>query len=171
MPTNWPLIVRRVTLGVCVLAFFVTMRTPPGPLMLLHYISLIAAVGIAAFELATRFTPKWSLAIAIATGIVAAILWAQWDYYIKDWETRIESDDGRARYADYTYRGQSQPFYRSMLVWWDTGGYVHSEGGFSESGKQHGEWQSYSSKDFKPEYEWYWFGEPISEGEWHLRNK
>ena len=45
------------------------------------------------------------------------------------------------------------------------------EGTYSESGKKHGEWTTTVYSPFKQTEEYFWYGEQITEGEWHLRNK
>ena len=55
---------------------------------------------------------------------------------------------------------------------------MSGEGPMSASGKPHGEWENQDLRagwwDLPGRGEsktWYWYGEEITEGEWHLRNK
>lgn len=151
------------------LAFLLTLRTPPGPLVLLHYVALIFAVGLLVTRITQPWVPKWSKLISLAVALIAASCWGRTDYYM---EYRTKFDDGgeiESSTTDYIYRSQYRPFYRDMYIWGKDGTY-HAEGGFSETGKQHGRWESYSG-DYRTKYEWFWYGEPVTEGEWHLRNK
>jgi hypothetical protein len=45
------------------------------------------------------------------------------------------------------------------------------EGPVSASGKWHGETKTTIWEPFKQTSGWYWYGEQITEGEWHLRNR
>lgn len=47
---------------------------------------------------------------------------------------------------------------------------LRCEGDVSESGKAHGLWRCVSPSGESAKL-WFWYGEKISEGEWHLRNK
>ena len=51
---------------------------------------------------------------------------------------------------------------------------VTMEGPMSEGGKPHGHWKvgifDLETREFKNLHRWYWYGEEISEGTWHLRN-
>jgi hypothetical protein len=166
-------IVWKTTLAVSIVGFLITVRTPPGPLVFWHYVGLMVAVGLIAYKLVKRFKPYWSIWIAIGAAIVAANLWSRWDYAIEHWTKPSDGRDGTYHYTDYIYRGNDSPFYRSMYVFWKNGGYYSAEGEFSESGKQHGKWHSHSFEDESSSSTdiWYWYGEPITEGDWHLRNQ
>lgn len=152
------------------LAFLLTLRTPPGPWVLLHYLALIFAVGLLATRIAQPRVPQWSKWIALGAALLAAWLWGRSDYYIKHEDKFRENGDLESVITEYVYRSQYRPFYQETSVWTEKG-YGRLEGGYSESGKRHGRWKSFSTDDITGQTEWYWYGEPITEGEWHLRNK
>jgi len=63
----------------------------------------------------------------------------------------------------------------SFYDWpWPT---IETYGPMTRSGKRHGHWviRRYDEKDVlllrEVVDEWFWYGEPVSEGEWHLRNR
>ena len=47
---------------------------------------------------------------------------------------------------------------------------IEEEGPLSPSGKWHGQTTVTIWEPFKRSSKWYWYGEEVSEGEWHLRN-
>jgi hypothetical protein len=162
-----------LALIVCSLAFLLTIRTPPGPFVLVHYLSLMIAVGALASWIATKWKAKWAGAIAIVSAIVTAVLWGRSDYYIDHWDEPTKATPGTIYFTDYIYRGDDKPFYRRLHIQQKVGGTHHVEGAFSDSGKQHGRWHGYtlSSGGIESHDDWYWYGERVSEGEWHLRNR
>jgi len=152
-----------------VLAFLVTLHTESGLGTMLHYLSLIVGSAGIGYAIAKRFGRLWSPWWFVAGGIGLACVWYRFDYYSYHWGE--EKNGVELNYYDYRWRSTGKLFYRDFWSRNDDGSY-HAEGGFSDSGKQHGPWKSFSSDDYsKTDYEWYWYGEPISEGEWHLRNK
>ncbi len=48
---------------------------------------------------------------------------------------------------------------------------LSAEGYVSESGKKHGKWTYTIVQPYFQEDQFYWYGEKVTEGEWHLRNK
>lgn len=162
-----------VGFAICLLTFLFTIRTPPGPGVIVHYLGLMFAVGMVAARLAERLVPKWTVAVAFVVALIAAYLWLRSDYSMRHWTRRTEANDGRLDYTDYTYRlNDDRPFYRDMWFTPDKGESFHLRGGFSESGKRHGQWIRVSAADaYIPQSDWFWYGEQVSEGEWHLRNK
>ena len=171
----WPSSVQRVwlviTVVVSAIVFLLTLHTPPSPVVAFHYLALLIFVGTVSHWIAKRFTRKWATGIAVLAAIVAAYFWGRSDYYVHEWQRTTDDKKDTWHYTDYTYRNHAHQFYRVMTTDWEKPGYYHSEGGFSDSGKMHGEWQSYSAPSFDTKNEWFWYGESITEGEWHLRNR
>lgn len=78
-------------------------------------------------------------------------------------------------YVDY-YRGLTGThYYRELSSKELLGGGFSSEGPMTATGKPHGEWKTTTWGDhfrsIETHNEWHWYGESITEGEWHLRNK
>lgn len=46
-----------------------------------------------------------------------------------------------------------------------------AEGSMTDTHKQHGRWEYVTYPELKREYEFYWYGDQITEGEWYLRVK
>ncbi len=165
------------TIGIAaiVLAFLLTLRTPPGPLVAVHYVALLLLGYLGTWLAIQKWLPSWrytgkATAVSVLAAIACAWFWGQYDYSMNFW---TKARDGyKSNYLDYTYRGASQPFYRHY--WSDKDGHTYgAEGAFSESGKQHGKWRiedtSLPIKDWFYD-QWFWYGEEVSEGEWHLRS-
>lgn len=150
-------------------AWILTLTQPPGLLSMLHYFGLMTAVVAGGYRLASMTSIRWLATAGWGAAIAAALLWRQYDVFVHRWEK--QADDGsRLIYYDWKRRGEWEPYYRDFLKSYPDGTHYSTEGGFSDSGKQHGEWRSYTS-GVGIEHQWYWYGEPISEGEWHLRSK
>lgn len=161
----------RFWLVVSALAFVLTIRTPPSSWVLVHYLGLMFAVGLLVARIVQPKFPQWEKRIALAAAFVVAWLWWRTDYYIAFWEK--EDDFSRASYTDYIYRGNYRPFYRKLISNVKDVGTEYTEGAMTETGRLHGHWHStvFSDSGMRSGDDWYWYGERISEGEWHLRNK
>lgn len=150
---------------------------------LLHYAALITVLCSFAALIASRLNHRLAwYALAPLIGALAW-LWGHFDYKISYW-TDTTDTGAEWQYTDYTYCGKARPYYRKM---WTSGtandGLIHLsiEGGFSQTGKLHGRWHTWAmySADsgmaigdrHTDKDEWYWYGEEITEGEWHLRNR
>lgn len=83
-------------------------------------------------------------------------------------ERRHRQDGG---WEVVTYRNKTGDPFEMFIAFPDDSPIIMASGGLSSSGKYHGEW-SYQFND-PPRFEtlWYWYGEEITEGEWHLRNQ
>jgi hypothetical protein len=170
----WPkgLTVWRLTLAVCVLAFLLTLRAPNGPLCVVHYLGLMASVGMVTYRLADRFAPELLIPPIVIVAVVASVyLWGRSDYSIDQYSERTKDGKGEASFTDYADRGDSKTFYRRLRIRYDDGTRWTAEGAFSESGKKHGEWKITPLDDWREHSEWYWYGEPVTEGQWHVLNR
>ena len=90
-------------------------------------------------------------------------------YYANDftrdyWRKTVDGVDWL--YVDFCRRGSDQPYYRRG----HSGG-SSVRGGFSKSGKQHGQWELYDLQARERTLVWYWYGERVSEGEFRLREE
>jgi hypothetical protein len=107
-----------------------------------------------------QMTPViWITLLVIVLSSVYYVRFGTYDRYWTDQETDISYIDTRSRWTkDYVFRkvrGKS----------WS------AEGPFLGTGKQHGHWENVDWSDkFTVTHEFYWYGEPITEGTWHLRN-
>jgi len=84
----------------------------------------------------------------------------------------------RTRYRE-TWRNRPATILYLHVDFWPAGKKVlpkwWAHGPMSPSGKRHGEWTFFfhGDDDTPPRLmaSWYWYGEQISEGDWHLRNR
>jgi hypothetical protein len=161
-----------------VLSFLLTLRTPPGLLILLHYGALLLfaywMTWLAIWEWLPSWHNTWKVkTAAVVAAVACACAWWYYDYSIMEWRTRSKADANEIVYfTDYGWRGTATPFYRKIRV----GEYPHAylaEGALTESSKRHGPWKTTDWPEgghLHVSDEWYWYGEEITEGEWHLRN-
>lgn len=160
--------------GLAALTFLVTVRTHELPQ--LHYLSLMVAVGMATLFVIRRIKPdlKWQRAISFAVAIAAAMLWGRFDYSIHTWKSSEPSPYKEIEFTDYAKRSDYRPFWRHARFTTKDGDWITQEGPMTETGKLHGQWTVIDISGPVEEWtrhEWYWYGEQITEGEWHLRNK
>jgi len=142
-------------------------------------LAALFAIGARVVRLINR---PWAWYVCALVIVAAVVTWRYFDYRIHNWSHTDSESGWQWTYTDYIYRGRDKPFYREGHTWGGEGPNddvitISFEGSFSETGKKHGHWQSFTlmsgddmTKDHS-EDEWYWYGEQISEGEWHLRNK
>ncbi|MCE9526745.1 MAG: hypothetical protein K8R36_11905 [Planctomycetales bacterium] len=165
----FPLIVVAI---ICLVLFGCTLEGRGG-VVLLNYLCLVEVGSTVAF-LVWRFTRGHLLQYSKAIGFtVVAIpigliyLWASFDYYHEQWTTK----DGW-RVLETRKRWTQVPIERSIDVVDADGKWTQTlSGSVSASGKPHGEWHTLSMRDFSTQSSWFWYGEEISEGEWHLRDR
>jgi hypothetical protein len=143
----------------------------------------IIAASIAITALLAR---RWSRRLVFAgTAIVTLVLlvyWGRTDTYTETWV------NGTIEYSDKYNRWSRQHVYRSMLCCeseekardnpWLLDAQWIAEGPIAGIGKPHGKWE-YTTYFWgrepaqlpRTEFQFYWYGEQVSEGEWHLRNR
>ena len=175
-----------VTAGL-VVVWLATLHAPPGGAVFLHYTAMIAAGSVLGFGIAKRTDRRWAYGAGLSAGVAAAIAWGRFDYGMETWYD-VNDDGVEETYVDSAYRWAGYTFhrkvsYRNALGW-------HTEVfRYSPSGKLHGLCSHHAfliPDDKRTTYEiagfdvtsyeanrrdWYWYDEPITEGEWHLRNK
>jgi hypothetical protein len=156
------------TVMLCGLCFLGTLRVEGGGFP--HYLSILVCSCVLFFwirsnDKTTRKIWTWGFAAIFCS---LFLLHVKTDYYEQFWVSKngFFYRDSVTRWGDYT-------FYRSM---WkaEKDSYISASGGFSDSGKQHGEWKYETGKslfDNRSYSVWYWYGEELSEGEWHSKNK
>lgn len=120
-------------------------------------------IGTGAVILARQWTgPKVSLVVGVSFGAAVLFLMLWYGTY----EARWSKDE--FYYFDTYSRWNGRHIHRRMRAE-QPNGIVRTEGYLSPSGKLHGPWKT-TGPNFESHVEHYWYGEPITEGEWHLRN-
>ena len=144
----------------------------PGPAVLVAYPAAAIAAGVLVARWAREFTASNArlLAIAGGAGLAAAVLFGWSDHYVSRSE---ETERGECwTYANWYGRWTGTPYYRSVLVEDSRKEVVFSgEGPVSPTRKRHGAWEYVTWNPYHREAKWYWYGEEITEEEWHLRAK
>jgi hypothetical protein len=168
---TWPVVT--ILLGLFFWAAFASVWQ--GALSLICYpaIALIGATLVSLWFLPFRRRS----ATLIGWGLViAAILW--WGYrdtYVVEWS------QGSAEYHDTFSRWTRKHLHRRVEAFSSTDRdyedrIYDANGPVGQSGKPHGRWSYYYDADHvhpaeRFQTKFYWYGEEISEGEWHLRNR
>lgn len=149
-----------------------TLHTPPGLTSFLHYVALFCIPLAVAAALVARLpegTRPYVIVGGIATAFLLVFLWGRVDRYSEHWVD--DEGPGRASFTDWRWRSGGDIYYRAAWVSDDNGLSYIAEGPMSASHKQHGEWDyEFFGDEHRSEKKWYWYGERITEGEWHLRN-
>lgn len=138
----------------------------PESMTLWHYGALIIWTSIVAGRLKRRYFPNWAWGRTVAiTSVVALVfIYGRWDQFPD------QREDEHLTSTVMRYRWSRIPTYKN--VWFkDENGKTseHWEGPLSESGKQHGKWSQFSWSLGGTDA-WYWYGEEVSEGQWHALN-
>jgi hypothetical protein len=147
--------------------FLWTMHSPPSLSVLVNYLALLAAPWLLGVGYGMPRQKRWPAYAGFMAGLVLWYLWAKVDYYDHRW-----TDKDGFTFIDSTYRGEYRPFYRYMWKSDDErNDLFRTEGGFSPSFKRHGPWDTFQTGAGPELHQWFWYGEEITEGEWHLRNR
>jgi hypothetical protein len=173
--------------GAIIVAFLLTLRVDEGTPLLLHYASLLAGLAWVSRVAVRRAARPWLWWLAAPAIFGVVMTWWHFDYGVSRW---VDEIDGQAyRFTDWRRRGTSHLYYREV-DYDDEFGMNTITMGFSESGKKHGPYEHSILSSFDDDqraeleaagyevseffgadlHEWYWYGEKITEGEWHLRN-
>ena len=158
----------------CAAGFMATLRSPPGTKPLVNYLLLALFVSITVSTLMGRYLPLSKKLAAFAgttAAIIAWVLYANWlDTYDQRWsQARGPSE---VSYVDSYHRGAELPYFRRIASD-DDGERFRASGGMAGEGKPHGRWVEYSfgkGLSFEHRVVFYWYGEEIAEGKWHLRD-
>ena len=182
---------RGIAWVVLTITFLVTLWREEGPPNLVHYVCLMAISWLAVATVRQRWWKgMWPFLPAVFAVALAVGYFKYVDRYNHYW-TNL-NDGIEYTYNDWHWKSGSWngPYWREFSYHDpEEAGWYRSSGAFSESGKQHGPWKqsmlmpnkklisTFESDGFKcnrigcDKTTWYWYGEVITEGEWHLRNK
>jgi hypothetical protein len=147
-------------------------------------IALAFALWAVMAKIARSTFGRKSWRVLVPVMLVMIFVWSRFDYRELHWKNEKDPPEERWDYTDYVYRSHEYPFYRKMHRFGgkdDTYISISTSGPMSETGKLHGQWKTSiwrkienpNSLDevFDHSEQWYWYGEPITEGDWHLRNR
>ena len=182
----------RLGFALTAVLWLVGLRQNPGPWVLLHY----AALAVACWCLCEAIRRQWvrrPLTRLWYLLPIAAVMftYGTFDGYESVW-TSVKQEPGRSDLQmegdhgwDSDLKGHFRTVYRDSRQRW--GGSIYwreldshdadghtvstSQGPMTETNKPHGHWRTHNWSDFKRQHEWYWYGELITEGEWHLRDR
>lgn len=137
--------------------------TPPG----FQFLGLISCPLVFALWVVKRKSlrrlPSWA---SVITWLV--LVWAG-EYLIYRYSYFVERF-GDEDFDITSHKGRDFRTFRQSLHSKKGEPFLSAHGNISDSGKRHGEWHfGAASKGFWSQ--WYWYGEDVTEGEWHLRNK
>jgi len=145
-----------------------TLWRPPSLLLLLNYPALAGLIVLVTRAACRRVPwPKLRPPVVVASCLVALWLNGWADRY----DRRYRDKDGalkvitRGRFSSrWNEKWIIYPAESDSLL-------LSANGPLSKSGKMHGKWTWLWKKGKPLTYTWHWYGEEITEGEWHLRNK
>jgi hypothetical protein len=103
--------------------------------------------------------------LAVVIAFFAYWAWAEWS--ISAWRYEVSTTDDGTKVTDGYRFMQGHAFQR--VIESPTG--VRLSGPLSESGKPHGHWIALGGDAAGIESIWFWFGDRVTEGEWHQRSK
>lgn len=141
-------------------------------------ISLAVALWAVMAKIARRTYGLKTWYALVPLMLLVIFTWSRFDYQEHHWTNEEDPEDQQWEYTDLQYRNADHPFFRKMYRWGGKDGdYISMSmsGPMSDSGKLHGHWETSiwlrGDGRHRNTDEWYWYGEVVSEGEWHLRNK
>jgi len=161
---QWPFIVLVPAFAVAWLCSF--SRSPIA--WILGFLA-IGALMVTIAEILRRHThlgSRTAFTVALVLWLVCCGIQQSFGFYRERWI----SNDGDAVYIDRRYRS-GEIYWRSMVTFEDSEVLWHTTGPMSESNNPHGEWSWYFPRTNTYERRWYWYGEEVDEGQWHLLNK
>ncbi len=122
---------------------------------LLAYVAIILiGVGFAIDQ-----TGRRKILVFVATAIFF-LVWARFDYRIRRYENDTIEAIETVRWGTVTHE---------HTIWKD--GSLETRGPIAGTGRKHGKWTFYNRKSSHLFYQFYWYGDEVSEGEWHRLNK
>lgn len=166
---TWP--TWAIVLGLLGWLVFANSMSRAVPLLSYPCIAFVGA-GITA-RCTRKYTWRWTKLTGILLTVTAVYLWGRYDTYNSEWV------HDNVRYTDTYKRWGGQHIYRVLHAFetpeaaaeWRGIPNWSARGPITETGKVHGKWSyTYWKPDFHIETKFFWYGEEISEGEWHLRN-
>lgn len=143
-----------------------------GRAILCYPFLALACAGVVGFVV-RRFDRWWVSYLGAGLAVLVLVWWGSVDTYTTKWHR------GFNRYRDTFTRWGDRIIYRDIDFCdspEDAAKFFSISpsacGPMAGTGKPHGQWRyDYGSPDWRSETKFYWYGEEISEGEWHLRNK
>lgn len=166
--SRWRLVVRwSLLIGGAVVAVSAWPQ-PPSTWWLAGHCATLAATVALGLTIAKRFN------LPLRALIISSVIVGLGLSYLTDKHATYREfhdlDDG-TRLTLTKDRRRRMVYGRSLQV--ADGVSTGISGGYSQSGQAHGAWEqfTYGPNGSTTERQWYWYGEVISEGEWHLRNK
>ena len=158
------------------LVFATTSMSRPDHLLSYPCIAFVGA-GITAHCL-RQYTWLWTKLTGILLTVAAVYLWGHYDAYDVEWV------HDNVRYTDTYKVWGEQHIYRDVDAFetpeaankWlifprESFPILSARGPIAGTGKFHERWSYTYWKPFRIETKFFWYGEEISEGEWHLRNQ
>ena len=159
-----------------ILACLCTFQGRPG-VAVLHYMLLLGIVAETIHACARKW-PKRAALIVVGGAVAAIVLlvfYVREDGYNDRWR-----DKDRTLFLDWYSRWSGALTYRTIFPERTTDGVwiVSMEGPMAGEGGPvpHGMWTTHTEYrkpkfDFKTEYEWFFYGEKVSQAEWHERSR
>ena len=183
---SWPW---ATTAGIMLFVWLATIQSPQSSVFVaFHYATLAAACVGATIAICNGFFHGrhvlWAAPLAV---VIAWGSYGPFDQYEKE-RVSVERSDGKyvdvfdrstpvpgkatRIYQDSYWRWSGKHFYRFYESYDSKGKRIYSSHGpMAGNGRLHGEWIGIEWHDSNITHEWYWYGEEITEGEWHLRNR
>lgn len=162
---------------VLLLCFLLTIESDPNTLAAAwHYVSLAGGALLVVWFVGRRLETRWpKMKRMIRAGVaitvcMTVIIWGWFDTYRTTWTSKTGATitDRYTRWGGrHYYRHLNIPVEGSSLG-------ISTSGPMSASGKPHGEWEQFDWSKRGSDYHqrvWFWYGDEISEGEWHLRSR
>jgi hypothetical protein len=186
-------LVRRTPAIAAAVCFLATIQRPPGFAVTINYVALAALLWFAAGFAIGRIDLKSkgqndplkstaekklaSRSLRAIAVVAACVAYGRYlDEYNSHWNEAHASGEATvsSSYVDTYRRGEEKPAYRWLRqdMSWPDGRSTSfiSEGPMAGEGKPHGKWEQHNRKVRGPEeVTFFWYGDEISEGEWHLR--
>lgn len=131
-----------------------------GSLSVVAFVTILFRGTIKNYSKLRKIDWRWG----IIPGVLCAIWYHSQGIYYERWEK-----DG-VEYLDTYSRSGRKHIYRTIWFTDESSPYRWAEGGISESGKLHGKWE-FTLRNFKTVSHWYFYGEEVTEAEWHRSNK
>lgn len=148
------------------LVWFLFAFAPPG-WDLFSYLGLIAAVAAGTLWRLRRTPkrPRLIVGAGVCVGLVALATFGWNDTY----EREIFEDDFVST-VTFTRWGDT-PVYEHMLARTVDAPFAWAEGPLSSSGRKHGCWRMRIAGAPRSGDLWFWYGDLVTEGEWHRRDR
>lgn len=159
-----------VLFAICgIIGWTITLWTPPGKNAFVHYVCLFTACAALVTVVSAYLRWRW---YAIAGGVAVTLLIFGWRFTQDTYVETLRSTDKMTK--ETIGRFNSKCYYREVVRYQGDGSAIcfTCEGPTSpDSGKPHGEWEYLNWDPLESGKMWFWYGELVTEGEWHVLNK